>query len=349
MKNNYAANAAIALATLCPVTFAQQPSQVDYSRLILTTTVERSDATVWTGSLKCRVSFIGGASNSYGTATTNPQGQVVFDMRVVTTDVTSYKASIEFWRGDDGEYRGAQDSYFLDPTEGQAAFLPPIQLQVNDATGYFEYDSKAIMSAPPLYGTLTLTDAPQQGSQLLIGDFVESTALQVQRMKRDVRRQEWPHGAVTVPIYRWSRAGASSVLMLGPKGTITLNDAVRRGGVLETSVKRENRIRVIVDQLAHPVGYSAFIVRATDHDPNVQPDLPASRSMFYAQRNRSIGRRKLSYVGGSDTFDTYVSDDSFVVELWSRTRDPVSGNWLYSLAAFEPVPTTQQDHVINLN
>lgn len=343
---------ALPLATLSlavPPPAPPAPASHERPRILVTATLLRPDGSPLPGNVQCRVRFEGARFPATTTTRANPHGRTAFLLRTPSGADPNAPATIEFAPAGTALDENPETSFHVDPARGLRATLPLTRLRQHPSSGFYEHDAAVTLRPPPHYATLLVRQAPAPGTQLRVHDLRPRPHHVPYARVDDFREtrgtwKPWPDGATVLQLHRWSSFKLSAVEIRGPRGHQLAYECVLRDGVQFLAPKRERRIEVRVDRDAHPDAYAVLLMRNRDHFPNPEPDQTARHTTFYVRRNHRVAEFKVADLRHGAT--TWTTDDPVVAELWTRRKDPTSGNYRYTLSAYSDVPAGSSSHLV---
>lgn len=345
----------LALALLSPAVLAAAQSP-PVAKLVVAANVLSSGGVGWDSEVRIQVSFPGVASSGIAHATPDAQGDCTVELMVPASAAQSAvqhsdtRPDIEIWTVPPDRASVSREwSTFLTQAAGAAAFVDGTAITYDSTSGHYAATVSVTMSEPPLYGTLTVPAAPAQGTTVTVGDFISEPRGRSHFLDSVSKRLEWPAGAATLPLYRWSLDSGSSVILRGPKGTILLDTALRRGDTLGITPPRENQLSVSVDETAHGEAYAIVVVEQTVPAEPLSTWETGGKSIYFKRWGFSPHRRRVEFDSGSCSVVIYHREGPYRVELWGKRTGPVTGFHEYALLDSALVPSSPGDVTLDFD
>jgi hypothetical protein len=300
-------------------------SQIRESIRIIADVLE-SDGTASQGPLRLQLTFPSTAPSTVvrytSSATSSAPGHFIFDFFVDPSHPTSHNGVIELWPSTGTGSPSRAEQFHLDPAQGRAAFLKAIKIPRTSVIGPFAVSVRAVMSAPPVYGHITVNGGVPAGSSVSVVDRdMEFPEASVRRARKLALHQALPLTASFLPIYRWSMSGLADANIKGSLGGSVAVGILRRGGHLTLTPKVELQLNLQVSEAIWPTANQVLLVRPEDHQPN--PNVPTGSNIpFLDQRKRQLVSSMVVFENGTSSRVMTHFTGSYVAELWGMTVAP---------------------------
>lgn len=266
-------------------------------------------------------------------------GRYVFNTYVERATVAAHDVAPELWLDGPRVSPLGESQFFMSPADGRAAFLAPGPLASDSSAASFVYTASAVLSAPPLYGQVSFS-GHTAGARLMLVDALRDSDVDRHMLAARDFAVSVPGGGGSVPVYRWSRSGASLLEVRSQNGVIVGSGRLRRGGQVSVDCALELQIDVGVSGKAWPDAFKVLVVAPGHHSPN--PELPSGSNVGYrAQKDRAIASSLVRFVDGVSSGAVFLTSQDCVVELWQRVI-PATGPVTYRLLSHQPVAAGSQ-------
>jgi hypothetical protein len=308
--------------------------------------VLRPDGTPWVGEIEVVGNFAGNASvvsSDYGTP--NSLGEFTAHLKAIdhlAFDGAPFQIEV---RVSPATLLPPANEFYFDPSLGVASFPEPLLPSWSNASSAFQVATECVMSPPPKYGELMISNPHQQSLTLVCQDFDVRDAANWMYGIPHSHRVAVPLAQGVAEIYRWSHASASRIAIFGPRGAKLYSGLLRRTAVHPVTVPLESLYTVAVSSTNYPTAHWVIFVDPNHHEP--APGLPSGSAVnFEAQRARCLATQTVDFNGTNSVSAIALLARDYVLELWSRTIEP-SGELTFRLVASRAVLATDRDPVIS--